>query len=79
MTHDSQKLAIKRVLATGISLTPLSALRKVGTLSLSQRVGELRREGWPIASKMIRVGRKYVSSYWIPAAKAARVRKHLGI
>ncbi len=29
-------------------LTPLGALQKVRCLSLSQRIGELRREGWTV-------------------------------
>lgn len=59
----SQRIQILRLLAKGKSLTPLTALRLCGTLSLSQRIGELRRESWPIVSRMIRVGSKRVAEY----------------
>jgi hypothetical protein len=59
----SQRLEVLRHLAKGKSLTPLIALRELGTLSLSQRVGELRREGWKIKSTLIRVGKSRVASY----------------
>ena len=69
MTHDSQRKRILRWLAQGKTLTPLQALRLFGTLSLSQRVGELRRkERWPIESKLIQVGGSRVAKYWLPKA-----------
>jgi hypothetical protein len=49
----SQRLEILRALAKGERLTPLRALEQFGCLSLSQRVGELKREGWPIVSEMV--------------------------
>lgn len=63
--NDSKKLRIQRFLATGAAITPLSALRRFGCLSLSQRVGQLKREGWPIQSKTIKVNGSRVSKYWI--------------
>jgi hypothetical protein len=74
----SQATEILRVLAKGKSLTPLSALRLCGTLSLSQRIGELKRKRWPIESEMVTRGKSRVACYFIPAAKAALVRKKLG-
>lgn len=61
----SQKLEIQRALAKGDKLTPLLALNRFGCLSLSQRVGELKREGWPVKSKLIEIGGKRVAQYWI--------------
>lgn len=40
-------------LKNGEMLTPLSALERYKCFSLSQRMGELRRAGWPIVSQMI--------------------------
>jgi hypothetical protein len=59
----SQKISILRYLAKGNTLTPLKALRLFGTLSLSQRIGSLKREGWPIQSELVRRGKKVVAEY----------------
>lgn len=51
----------------GERLTPLSALESFRCLSLSQRIGELKRMGWPICSEMIQVNSgKRVACYWMP-------------
>lgn len=44
---------ILSAMQNGAKLTPLLALQRFNCLSLSQRVGELKRSGWPILSKMI--------------------------
>lgn len=47
-------------------LTVAEALNKYGIYALSQRVGELKRLGWPISSKMIETTTgKHVAMYWI--------------
>lgn len=56
-------MALKR----GERLTPLVALERYACLSLSQRMGELRRSGWPIVSQTVTVNSgKNVSCYWMP-------------
>lgn len=65
MTHDSKRLKILRFLSQGKSLTPLQALRKFGCFSLSQRIGELKRERWPIKSELVKFGGSRVSKYWM--------------
>jgi hypothetical protein len=61
---DPVRLQILRHLAKGQSLTPLEALNLFGCLSLSQRIGELKREGWPIESELVAIGHgKKVSRY----------------
>lgn len=60
---------ILRHLAKGHSLTPLTALKQFGCLSLSQRIGELKRQGWPVESKMVKVGKSHVSRYWLEGAR----------
>ena len=51
MTTQCETLlaALKR----GERLTVLSALTDYGVYALSQRVGELKRQGWQIESEMI--------------------------
>jgi hypothetical protein len=68
----SQKLEIVRHLAKGHRLTPLQALGRFGTLSLSQRIGELRREGWPIRSRLVEVGEKRVAEYRLEKPKGRK-------
>lgn len=58
------RIQILRHLAKGHRLTPLQALSKFGCLSLSQRIGELKREMWPIKSEMVNVNGKRVASYY---------------
>lgn len=61
----SQRLDIQRHLAKGHTITPLQALRRFGCLSLSQRIGELKRARWPIKTELVKVGRSRVAKYWI--------------
>jgi hypothetical protein len=67
MTHELL-MALKR----GEQLTPLSALEKYRCFSLSQRMGELRRSGWPIRSSMVSVNSgKKIACYWMQESVAA--------
>ena len=50
---DSQETQILRWLAQGYTITPLEALERFGCMALSQRIGRLKRQGWPIESRMI--------------------------
>ncbi len=60
----SQRLRIQRWLAMGRTITPLQALRLFSTMALSQRCGELRKEGWPVVSRMVKLSSgKRVSQY----------------
>ena len=56
MPNDSQIQLrdILRELQTGRRLTVALALSELGVYALSQRIGELRRLGWPIERTMIR-------------------------
>jgi hypothetical protein len=51
---DTQAGQILRALQAGEKLTPLEALEKFGCLSLSQRIGGLKRMGWPILTQMVK-------------------------
>lgn len=44
MKNNSQKAAIIGELMTGVTLTPLDAIRRFGCTKLSSRIGEIERE-----------------------------------
>ena len=69
---ETQNKRIRQYLESGRSLTPLEALYSFGTLRLSARICDLRREGMVIDSKTIEVtspsvysGKKHVKVYFI--------------
>jgi hypothetical protein len=53
--QDSMTYELLMALKMGKRLTPLNALQEHACLSLSQRMGELKRAGWPITVRMIQV------------------------
>jgi hypothetical protein len=69
MTHDSQRLQIQRHLAKGRSITPLVAFTKFNCLTLSQRIGEIKRAGFHVEREMVTVGDKRVARYTMPGAQ----------
>lgn len=55
-------------LKNGERLTPLSALERYRCFSLSQRMGELKRAGWPILTEMVALNSgKRVAQYRMAA------------
>jgi hypothetical protein len=70
VSTDSIRLQLQRYLASGASITPLQALRKFNCLSLSQRIGELKRDRWPIKVELVKVGEKRVARYSIDRSKS---------
>lgn len=66
----SQRLEIQRHLAKGHSITPMQAYNRFGCLALSQRIGEIKRDGFPVDAHMIRVGDKRVAQYSLRRRKA---------
>lgn len=63
MNTTSQKAAILKWLRKGESITPLEALRIVGSMRLGARIYELRSEGYRISTQMVKVGTARVASY----------------
>lgn len=64
MSTESQNLKLQRFLATGASINPLTAWRKLGIYRLSGRIFDLKQAGWPVKSKMVEVGKgKRVAEY----------------
>ena len=61
---QTQSERILKYLNKGGSLTVLKALKLFGCYALSQRVGELRREGFPIGTRMVKLRNgKWVAKY----------------
>mgnify|MGYP006269422787 CR=1 FL=1 len=72
MPNDSQIQLrdILRELQQGRRLTVAVALSELGVYALSQRIGELRRLGWPIDRTMIRTrGGATVAEYYLRQVK----------
>ena len=61
---QSQNVAILERLLRG-PLTPLEALEdpNIRSFRLGARIYELKREGWPIVTEMVKVGTKRVARY----------------
>ena len=63
---ESQRKLILDYLLTGLPLTPLDALIHFKCLRLSGRIEELRKEGYPIKTKLVAVDSgKRVAQYSI--------------
>jgi hypothetical protein len=62
----SQKNRILEHLRQGHSITPLEALVRFGSLSLAQRIMDLKRDGHPIARRISKTNTgKHVAQYFI--------------
>lgn len=76
MSHDSQRLKILRWLSQGHTLTTWLAIQKWRCTTASQRVTEIKKH-WPVQSRKVSDGKSRFTEWWIPAAKAERVRRML--
>ena len=64
--RGTQCYEILMYLKRGGRLTVAKALTEFGVYALSQRVGELKRAGWPIRSRMVEaVGGARIAEYWL--------------
>lgn len=62
-TSESQKMAIREILESGGTITPLEALHKLGCLRLGARIYDLRKEGMAIITETKRSGKKKYAEY----------------
>ena len=63
---DTQCGRLLRAFQSGESLTVAEALMQYGVYALSQRVGELKRAGWPIKSEPFKTaGGAIVAKYYL--------------
>lgn len=71
-TLDSYKALILAYLMTGATLEPMTALNLWGCWSLSQRISELKQDGYPIQSRMTTAtsGKRH-AIYWIEPSDIA--------
>ena len=54
-TKQTQRQQILHRLERGASITPIQALNLYGCFRLGGRIHELRCEGWPIVTEMVKV------------------------
>jgi hypothetical protein len=59
----SQEQQILTILKSGRAITPLEALREVGSFRLGARIHSLKARGYNIISELIQVGDARVASY----------------
>lgn len=69
MKRRPQNDRIIDYLATGRPLTPIVALRRFGTFRLGARVYELKRQGHPITSRLVKRGDTHVAEYRLERAR----------
>jgi Helix-turn-helix domain len=69
MTKSTQETHVLAALKQGYRLTPLIALRRFGTLRLGARIYDLKRKGYKIESRLVKVGEAHVAEYWIDKPK----------
>jgi hypothetical protein len=66
----TQQNKILAYLESGKTLTQLEALKLFGSFRLGARIFNLRKEGAPIVSEMVQVGRKLVAEYRLEESQA---------
>jgi hypothetical protein len=63
---DTQCGQILRAMKRGERLTVAIALTQYGCYALSQRVGELKKMGWPVRSRFIKTNNNaMIKEYWL--------------
>jgi hypothetical protein len=66
MTKQTQEDRILSWLKSGVSLTPLHALRHVGCMRLGARIYDLKRKGYKIHKRMVKTpSGAHVAEYWM--------------
>lgn len=68
MTTATQTAQIRAALERGEALTPLDALDRFGCFRLGARIYELRKEGLPVAKRMVPAGDTHVAEYRLEGA-----------
>jgi hypothetical protein len=64
--HGTQCYTLLAAMKNGERLTVAKALSQYGCYALSQRVGELKKLGWPILSRTVTTaGGARIKEYWL--------------
>ena len=69
MRIETQNAKIKAYLNTGKTITPAEAFNIIGTMKLATRIGEVKRDGFPVDSEWVKTadGKRF-KKYWKGAA-----------
>lgn len=65
---------IKKMLLEGRHITKTDVYKAIGTLATTQRIHEIRREGWNVQEKAIK-GKNGLAEYWLEPEEIARITK----
>lgn len=66
--EGTQHRILLAAMQRGERLRPLEAALKYQVMALSQRIGELKRSGWPVKSKLVETpSGKHIAEYWMEA------------
>ena len=65
MIKPTQEQCILAAMQQGYRLTPLVALRRFGCFRLGARIYNLKRKGYKIESRLVKVNEARVAEYWI--------------
>ena len=64
--EGTQEYAILRALRAGDRLTPADSKERFGTMRLGARIYDLKKAGFDIQTKMVKVGpRTMIAEYWM--------------
>jgi hypothetical protein len=61
----TQETMILEYLKAGNTITPLDALRLFNTMRLGARCYDLKRQGYPVKSRMIKNNGKHYAEYYL--------------
>lgn len=63
---NTQTYRLLMAMKKGVRLTVAKALNEYGCFALSQRMGDLKRDGWPVMSRTIKTASgARISEYWL--------------
>ena len=71
MNTDTKKAKILAYLKAGQVITPAFAFSRIRCLSWSQRIGNLKREGYDIRDEYVNRNGSRFKRYWMPKARKA--------
>ena len=58
-SHPTQEKRVLDYIEANGSITLMDAISKIGVLSLSSRISSLKKQGYPIVGKMVKVSNRW--------------------